>query len=146
MSNSDEPIDQNATRKQRQRTFQSFAMLSYIGNSIWGILFLILFVACIVNGQAVLREGDDASRITFYLIISALIVTASLLCIIGVMRMKKGKKKGFYAYAIGNLVWIALLFYDSTFGLGTYGILFPIMAAVSAVFLIYFGLRLPKLS
>lgn len=146
MSNSEELIDQNATRKQRQRTFQSFSMLSYIGNGLWGALFLILFLACIINGKAVLQEGEDVSRITFYLVVSGLIVTASLFCIIGVLRMKKGKKKGFYMYVIGNLVWITLLFYDSIFGLGTYGIFFPLMAGVSAIFIIYFALRLPKLS
>jgi len=142
MSNSEEILDQNKTRKEKQRTFQSFTMLSYIGNAVWGILFLILFIACIINGEGMLEAGEDTSRVTFYLIVSALILIASILCIIGVMRMKRGKKAGFYAYAIGNLIWIGLLFYDAE----RYGLVFPVLAGISAVFVIYYALRLPKLN
>ena len=142
MSNSEEIVDHNSAQRERKSIFQTFAMLSYIGNSIWGILFLLLFIGCIINGEGMLREGDDTSRVTFYLIVSALILMASILCIIGVMRMKRGKKAGFYAYAFGNLIWIGLLFYDA----GRYGLVFPVLAGISAVFVIYYALRLPKLS
>jgi|GEM_PF-2323880 len=146
MSNTNETIDAIATQKEKQRTFQSFTMLSYIGNAVWGILFLILFIGCIINGEAMLKDGEDTSRLTFYLIASAVILISCIFCIIGVMGMKRGRKKGFKNYAIGSVIWVLLLFYDSTFGRGTYGMLFPIIASVSIVFVIYYALRLPKLT
>lgn len=142
MNPSEQVIDSQASPKQRQPIYQSMSLLAYIGNTLWGILFLILLIACVINGNAVLKTGDPSSYIYFYMVVSAIVVLACVLCILGLLGMKRKRKKGFYLYSIGNIIWVGLLFYNPT----NYGWIFPVLAVISGVFTIFFALRLPKYS
>lgn len=132
----------------KDRGFKTMISLSYIANAIWGVLFLILLVACIGNSQAIIDATKDriapteifGSLIALFLILSLVVVALCIICIIGLNLMKRKTKKGFFLYAVANACWALLQIYigsDDSFTFLASGL-------VSIVFIFYFTVQLPK--
>ncbi len=147
MNDSQEILDGSKKEKSGSSMYKTMNILSYIGNGVWGILFLLLFVACIVNGAAVAStvslDSFFGGAIAFFAFLSALVVALCVVSIIGVLKMRKGKRKGFFLYAIANGLWALVLFYAASDNGG-----FNLIAGgvISFAFVYYYGMRLGKLS
>lgn len=136
----------NQNRPKNSSTFKTMSILSFVGNGIWAFLFLLLFIGCVVNGAALMKSVSLDSffegAIMFFAVISALIIAACLVAIVGVVKMKNGKRRGFFLYAIANGLWSLLLFYAGT---GDGGTIFWIGGIISLLFIGFYMLRLHKL-
>lgn len=139
-------LDNNQNQPQNSSTFKTMAILSYVGNGVWAFLFLLLFIGCVVNGAAMLKsvslDNFFGGAIMFFTVISALVMVVCLVSIIGVVKMKNGKRRGFFLYAIANGLWSLLLFYAGT---GDGGTVFWIGGIISLLFIGFYMLRLHKL-
>ena len=144
--NKTEVIDGKSKGYKLSSTFKTITILSFIGNGIWALLFLLLFVACIVNGAAVIKsvslDNFFGGAIVFFTLLSAVILGVCLTALIGVVKMRKGKRQGFVLYAVANGLWSMLLFYAGT---DKGGSLFWIAGIISLLFIGYYALRLPKM-
>lgn len=131
-------------------TFKIVTMLSLIANIVWGILFSILLIACILNGQAIIDSTKDTispdaffgNIIVLFLILSVVVVLLCWFCISGIRKMKKGERSGFYSYAIANALWALLQINIGSDGTVPY----IVSGLISIGFIFYFALKLPKLS
>lgn len=130
----------NATPRKNWRKFLTLPALAAIGNLLWFLLFSVILIASIINWNVAVESNAPRENIFFFLILSSVIVLACLLCFYGLLRMRKGKKIGFYFYAIGNLIWIGALFYDLT----RYSYIYPVLIAISLLFVIFFAIMARK--
>lgn len=138
MTDQNDIIDVVKQRSPENKLFRVMAMLSYIGNCIWGFFFLFLFIACIING-ALLANSESFNAIfngliVLFAILSFVIVVLCVLSIIGMYRLQKGKHSGFVLYAIANTLWAIIIIYASK---GSWGYIIP--GVISAGFVLYFG-------
>lgn len=138
MTDFNETLDQETSSSTKTPAFFSpIVVLSYIGNSIWGVLFLLLFFGCVMNGAKMLESLslDDfmGGLVMLFAVMSAVFVALCVVCIIAVNKMKKGNKNGFTLYAVCNGIWSMLLLYGSG---GDW--LFIVMALISILFIVLF--------
>lgn len=122
----------------KSAVFNTFSILAIVGNVIVAILFAILFTGGLNNSfedsERIAIDGLVSGFMFLFTILSALVLTSSILSIIGLIRMRKGQRRGFKMYLFANGAWIALVFYAS---LGdAYYYLFG--AAISVLFILYF--------
>jgi hypothetical protein len=126
--------------------FGVMSVLSYIGNGLWALLFMIFLIGCIINGKDMVNGGSFEAlfggMLGVFALMSALIVILCWLCISGVSKMKKGIRKGFIFYLIGNGLWSVLLIYG-----GRDGTVYMLGGAlVSIIFIGFYAMKLPKMS
>ena len=121
-------------------------ILSYIGNVICALLCMVLLIACVTNGTSMEKsgmfDGLFAGLLGVFAIMSALVIVMCWLCIIGITKMKKGIRRGFILYLIGNGLWVILLIYSGRDG----GLTALLGALVSIGFIAYYAMKIPKLS
>jgi len=132
--------------KSKSGVFRTFSILSYIANTLSAIVLLWFLLACLINGLDQLKDTSLANFFGGGLILLAIgagvLCTASILSIVGVAKMRRGKRTGFFLYAISNGLWVLIVFYGASAG----NIYLLIMGGISSLFIAYFALRLPKLS
>lgn len=142
-----ETIDQVEKTSHRSVLFNVMSILSYIGNGIWTLLFLVLFIGCLSNGAAMMKtismDAVFGGVVAFFAILSALVILLCVVCIIGMVKMRKGKRSGFFLYAISNGIWGLLIFYAAADG---GDIMFIVGGLISIGFIIYFGNIFRKLN
>lgn len=142
-----ETIDQVEKTSHRSALFNVMSILSYIGNGIWTLLFLVLFIGCLSNGAAMMKNVSmDAvfgGVVAFFAILSALIILLCVVSMVGMAKMGKGKRSGFILYAISNGIWALLIFYAAA---GDGGMGFIIGGLISLGFIVYFGSTFRKLN
>ncbi|WP_066757943.1 hypothetical protein [Crocinitomix algicola] len=128
--------------------FKTFTSLAYIANVIWAVLFSILLIGCILNGEAILNAAPDSinpegffgSLIALFLVLSIVVVTLCVLSILGLNKMRANARKGYFLYVISNGVWALLQIY-----IGSDGTIFYLASGlISIVFIFYFTVQLPK--
>jgi hypothetical protein len=114
------------------------AVLSIIGSAFWGIVFFILFIGCLINGAALMEslsmDNVFSGVIFLFAVMSLLIMTLCAFTIVGAIQLKKGLKKGFKFYAIGNIPWVLIMLYASNGSIA-----FIVVALISAVFVMIMG-------
>ncbi|MFT5824024.1 MAG: hypothetical protein ACI8ZM_005290 [Crocinitomix sp.] len=124
----------------------AMSVLSYIGNGLWALLFMILLIGCITNGtdfeNSSAFDGLFGGMLGLFAVMSLLVIIMCWLCIIGVAKMKKGNRRGFMLYLIGNGLWVMLLIYGGRDG--SVALLFG--AILSIVFIAFFAMKIPKMS
>ncbi|NOQ73334.1 MAG: hypothetical protein GQ574_15115 [Crocinitomix sp.] len=134
-----------SAKKKESGAFGVMSVLSYIGNGIWALLFMILLIACITNGTSMQNSGTFdglfGGMIGVFAAMSALVIIMCWLCISGVAKMKKGNRRGFMFYLIGNGLWIMLLIYAGREG----NVTFLSGAVISIVFVTFYAMNLPKM-
>lgn len=132
--------------KAKNGVFRTFAILSYIANGLSAVIFLWFFMACLINGVAAIESSTLDSLFGGGMLVFAamggLLFAVSILSILGVAKMQRGKRVGYFIYAISNGLWALILFYAASSG----QVWLFLMGLVSLVFIGYFALRLPKLS
>jgi hypothetical protein len=93
------------------------SITAIIANGIWLLLFLMLFVGCIVNGQTLVDKMDISSVFTnlvfVFALASLIVVLDCLVCILAVGMIWRGEKKGLKLYVGANSLWVLLVFYAS---------------------------------
>lgn len=119
---------------------KTLAIISYVGNALWAVLFLI--VALAINsfkGMFVNRlQGAAMSTdqlMTYVLVACLIIIATCVISIMGAAKMTKGKKGGFYMYAVANGIWTILLIMGGT----PQGI---VCGLISLGFIVAFGMQL----
>ncbi len=126
-------------KKSHSSLFSTVSGFSYTGNIIWGVLFGLLLIGCIINGASMLEETSldnfFGGVVVGFAFMSTVILALCVVCIIGLVKMKKGERRGFLIYAISNGLWSLILIYSSQ---GDF--LFLGMAAVSIAFIIYYAI------
>lgn len=132
--------------KKKSGAFNTLTILSYIGNAILALLFMILLIGCITNGtnfeNSKAFSGLFGGLLGVFAIMSILVIVTCWLCINGVAKMKKGKRRGFMFYLIGNGLWVLLLIYGGSEG----SLPFLICALISIGFIVFYAMKLPKMS
>ncbi len=126
--------------------FKTMTVLSYLGNVICALLCMVLLIACITNGTSMenseMFDGLFSGLLGVFAVMSALVIGMCWLCIIGVAKMKKGLRRGFILYLIGNGLWVVLLIYS-----GSDGSLPSLLGALISIgFIAYYAMKIPKLS
>lgn len=122
MSTTQESLDQAIETQPKDKKapggVKALAVFTYIGKVLLILLslgFLVgLFVAedYMVNKVADADQNSDAWVLETQILCLVYLIS-SIGAIIGVNKMKKGKKKGFYLHAISNVLLIAFLAYNA---------------------------------
>jgi len=89
------------------------AILSLVGNGIVLLIYLIGF-GFILLGNGFSRAGSQPAGMSEYGMFGlGLLVMAAFCvpCVIGVIKMFKGKKNGFLPYVIANSIWVLFVFF-----------------------------------
>lgn len=103
----DEILESNDQKKvEIPQTVKTLAILAYIGNGLWGLIFLIVFFWVMAAssefshllGIGELPIGAIAVAILFVIVLCTL-------SIVGAYKMHVGKKWGFWLYLAGNGIW-----------------------------------------
>ena len=144
------------------------AILSIIGSSLWGIVWLLGVVAgnWLMSAMGLVdkvveeaasqadvtaeearmaleasSQGSEAMNMlaNYFMVICLVMLAITILAILGAVKMIKMKKSGFIMYTIGTALYIILFVLGGT-GQGLF------LAAVSALFLVYFGMKLKHMS
>lgn len=106
-----ENIDENKPQEVPQ-TVKVLSIFAYIGNGLWATIFLVvlLWIAFAFNSFRLpgVRSSDTGIICAALLFVTALCA----LSIVGAAKMAKGKKSGFYLYAIPNGIWSLMLFFN----------------------------------
>ena len=132
-------LSEKSTAKFKKNSlFTTMTTLSFIGNIIWFILFGILLSGSLMNSASIVEsfsvDGIKGGIMFIFAIISAIVVSSCIVSLIGLVKMRKGKKRGFGYYAIGNGVWVLMMIY-MTFGDYGYAI---VSAIISILFILFF--------
>lgn len=137
----DEPNGANL----RSGLFNTMSILAFVGNGVWGLLFLLLLIGCTVNGAAMMESTTlnnfFGGIVMFFAIASLLMVLSCVVAFVGVLRMRKGYKRGFFLYASGNGIWILAVLYAAIEG----GMTYVLGGILSLLFVAYFASNLGKL-
>ena len=122
----------------KNATFTTMTTLSFIGNAVWAILFGIIFSGSLNNSSEMLNslsvDGLFGGLLFLFAILSGIVLFSCIISIIGLVKMRKGKKKGFKYYLVGNGIWILIMIYTA-FGDSFYAIF---GAIISLLFLAFF--------
>ena len=103
--------------KKKNSSLKVVALLSYLANGFWALMFLLLFLGCIINAgkveEVVQMDGVFEGLIYVMAGISIVMVMISILCIYGLSELVKGNKSGTRIYLICNSIWVLFVFYAS---------------------------------
>lgn len=88
------------------QALKTLAVLSYIGNGICLATFLVFFVLTLVNAGSLWGTRGLGNAAPVLSLIMLLLVGLCALCIVGVYKMSKGKKVGFWLYLVPNILWV----------------------------------------
>ncbi len=142
-------IDQGSVgSKEVPQAVKTLGILSIIGSSLWGLIFLIAIFWFMSNtaGLAALLPGMNEMMTLVYGIM-ALLVLMNVLGIIGAVRMMGGKKSGFILYVVPTALWAILLLFSSMNATQEGGN--PMLLVVSAVasigFIVAFGMQMKNM-
>lgn len=122
MSTSEETIDldegQIANAKKSPGGVKALAIFTYIGKVLLILFSLGFLVGLFVAQDYMVNKVADADQssegwVLETKILCLVYLVSSVGAIIGVNKMKKGKKKGFYLHAISNALLIAFLAYNA---------------------------------
>jgi hypothetical protein len=125
--------------KEVPQVVKTLSILAYVGNGFWGLMILILML--MVMSNASFFEDLVGVSLPLGALYGAMFVIIVLcaLSIVGANYMSKGRKSGFWIYAIANGIWALLLLPSgepSNIGI----------AAISIGFIIGFGAQLKNLN
>jgi len=145
MHENKELLDQPNGVYLRSGLFNAMSILAFVGNGLWAFLFLLLLIGCTVNGAAMMESTTlnnfFGGIVMFFALASLLMVLSCVVAFVGVLRMRKGYKRGFFLYAGGNGVWILVVFYAAIEG----GMTYVLGGILSLLFIVYFASNLGKL-
>jgi magnesium-transporting ATPase (P-type) len=138
----DDVLEDGNAPKSVPQIVKTLAIFSYIGNAIWALLFVIVVLAIESMMSQFINRLDAPGMstdqlMTFMVIVCLVILLMCIVSIIGTVRMTRGKKSGFYMYAIANGIWVILLLMGGT----PQGI---VVGLISLGFIIGFGMQLKK--
>ncbi len=147
-----ETLEQSPTNQRntgRSSFFRTIVLLSHIGNFFTILIFAFLLIGAINNEGIATKEttffGHQFSSMAYLKYVAMGVLFICFVTFIGVILMKRGKRSGFFIYAIPNGIWACLLFYFSL-DIVTLGFLLKIFSAVTVLFIVLFATRIPKLS
>lgn len=139
----------NQSNSGRSSFFRTIVLLSHIGNFFTILIFAFLFIAAMNNESISSKEttffGYTFASMAYLKYVAMGVLFICLLTFIGVVLMKRGKRSGFFLYAIPNGIWACLLFYFSM-DIVTLGFVMKIFSAITVLFIVLFATRIPKLS
>lgn len=85
------------------------AILTYVGNGLWALIFLGVFFWFMADSDAVAAELKlkdlPMGPVAIFILILELMF---LFCILGAYSMASGRRAGFWIYLVGNAIWILL--------------------------------------
>lgn len=141
-------IDQGSTgSKQVPQAVKTLGILSIIGSSLWGLIFLIALFWFMSNtsGLGSLFPGmGDILAVVYGIMV--LFILMNVLGIMGAVKMMGGKKSGFILYAVPTGIWAALLLYASINAAeGGNPMLLVISAVASIGFIAAFGMQMKNM-
>ena len=138
MSNPEESVEalENDQPKKGPGGVKAISIFTYLGKSLLILLALGLLIGLIVSKDYFVNKIKDADQNTDQWIMETQILCvvyllSSIGAIIGVIKMRKGKRSGFFIHAISNIVLIGFLAYNAN-------ILEWIIAASLAFFIILY--------
>ena len=136
----DEVLEESAQPKGVPTIVKTLAIISYVGNTLWALLFLIVALALNSFKSMLVNRLDAPAMSTdqlmnYILIASIVIVLICIVSIIGAAKMTKGSKTGFYLYAVANGLWTVILLLGGT----PQGI---VCGLISLGFIVGFGMQL----
>lgn len=139
----------NQSNSGRSSFFRTIVLLSHIGNFFTVLVFVFLLIGSINAEETSTTQsemfGFQFAFMSYLKYVAMGILFICLLTFIGVVLMKRGKRSGFFLYAIPNAIWACLLFYFSM-DIVTLGFVMKIFSAISVLFIVLFATRIPKLS
>ncbi|MFT5821409.1 MAG: hypothetical protein ACI8ZM_002662 [Crocinitomix sp.] len=140
---SEEIIDGNSAGSgEVPQALKTLAILSIVGNALWGLLLLIGMFWILGNtaGLAGIMPGlGDALAIV--VVICVVLILLNVLGLMGAMKMMKGNKGGFTLYAVVTSIWALLMLVAGIQG----DIISLLCAVVSIGFIIAFSMQLKKM-
>lgn len=148
MEDFEEIIDQGGNaNKEVPQAVKTLGILSIIGSSLFGLIFLIAMFWVIGASSAMGRLfpiADPAGLMVAIIVVFLLFIAFNVLGILGVVKMMKGKKGGFILYAIVTGLWALLLLVGSINNPSnpTMGVL---MGVSSIGFIIAFGAQMKNM-
>lgn len=111
-----ETLDQfTEQKKEKPGGMTPITILSYIGNTLWIILFAIYF-AIFEQFIDMLNLPSDVDLDKIIMLVRGVFLFLILVCIVsvfGVVQMNRGKKSGFTLYAVSNGIFGLLLIIGS---------------------------------
>ncbi|MBI3134295.1 MAG: hypothetical protein HYZ14_06415 [Bacteroidetes bacterium] len=118
---------------------KTLAILAYIGNGLWAVVFLgVFFWMMAASSEFERLLGVGSLPIGVVGIAIFLVVAMCTLGIIGAFQMAAGKKLGFWLYLVGNGIWVLMnLGSGQGENIG--------MAVISIGFIVGFGANLKSL-
>ncbi|MCB9223464.1 MAG: hypothetical protein H6582_04740 [Crocinitomicaceae bacterium] len=142
----DEVLEESAQPKGVPGIVKTLAVISYIGNAIWGLLFLAVGLMVNSLGGLFVNRIESATLSSDQLMRNVMLVSLGIfiVCVInfiGALLMHRGKKRGFYFYAITNLIWAYLIYW--ILGETVQG---AVCGLISVLFIAGFGMNLKKLN
>lgn len=139
----------NQSNSGRSSFFRTIVLLSHIGNFFTVLVFVFLLIGSINAEETSATQsemfGFQFAFMSYLKYVAMGILFICLLTFIGVVLMKRGKRSGFFLYAIPNGIWACLLFYFSM-DIVTLGFVMKIFSAITVLFIVLFATRIPKLS
>jgi hypothetical protein len=139
----------NQTNSGRSSFFRTIVLLSHIGNFFTVLVFLFLLIGAINSVGTSTKQtemfGFQFASMSYLKYVSMGVLFICLLTFIGVFSMKRGKRRGFFIYAIPNGIWACLLFYFATDATSLKFFL-QLWSGLTVLFIILFATLIPKLS
>lgn len=139
----------NQSNSGRSSFFRTIVLLSHIGNFFTVLIFTFLFIAAMNNESISTKEttffGYTFASMAYLKYVALSVLFICLMTFIGVVLMKRGKRIGFFLYAILNGIWACLLFYFSM-GESSLQLFLQVWSAITVLFIVLFATRIPKLS
>lgn len=90
---------------------KTLAILTYVGNGLMVLIFLILFFWLMGTLNDAPRYVQfDMEEKGLMIAVFCVVILFCVLPIIGAYQMSKGKKWGFWMYLIPNVIWVILCF------------------------------------
>ena len=139
----------NQSNSGRSSFFRTIVLLSHIGNFFTVLVFVFLLIGSINSeGTSDTQKemfGFQFAFMSYLKYVAMGVLFICLLTFIGVFSMKRGKRRGFFLYAIPNGIWACLLFYFSM-DESSLQLFLQVWSAITVLFIVLFATRIPKLS
>lgn len=139
----------NQSNSGRSSFFRTIVLLSHIGNFFTVLVFVFLLIGSINAEETSATQtemfGFQFAFMSYLKYVAMGVLFICLLTFIGVFSMKKGKRRGFFIYAIPNAIWACLLFYFSM-SESSLQLFLQVWSAITVLFIVLFATRIPKLS
>ena len=119
MEEFDEVLESTERETKVPNVVKTLAIISYVGNSLYGLLFLAMVFLVETFKSMFVNKIENADLNTdqlmnIFVIVFVGIILSCIACIIGAFQMTKGRRWGFFLYAVANGLWAALLLYGGT--------------------------------